>query len=125
MSRMSINFDNEEQYNKFIQSIIDEVIKELPKNSNGHSVKNAVIWNYTKSKVEELELKPYEDNQLKQALSTILRFGFKTKTVHLMPDHQFDEIKPSIDQLFDSILELRKHKRPEAYRDEWKIKEEF
>lgn len=29
MSKMSINFENEEQYNNFIQSIKDEVVKEL------------------------------------------------------------------------------------------------
>ena len=29
MSKMSINFDNEEQYNNFIKSIKDEVVKEI------------------------------------------------------------------------------------------------
>src|SRR5690625_2917289 len=33
MSRMSINFDNEEQYNNFIQSIRDEILKEVKTNN--------------------------------------------------------------------------------------------
>jgi|SRR5699024_3364988 len=127
MSRMSINFDNEEQYNNFIQSIKDEVLKEIPKkrhNNYGHAVKNCTTWNYAKVKVEELELQEPYETQLKQAMSIILRFGFKTHSVHFMPDRDFEEVKPSIDRLFDSIMCLRKHKRPEAYQENWVIKEE-
>jgi len=124
MSKMSINFDNEEQYNNFIQSIKDEVLKEIPKNNNGHCVKNATIWNYAKQKIEELELTPYEDNQLKSAISVILRFGFKARSIHLMPDSQFGQVKSTIDNLFDAILDFREHERPEAYKDNWKIKGE-
>src|SRR5699024_12238641 len=101
MSKMSINFDNEEQYNNFIQSIKDEVLKEIPKNNNGHCVKNATIWNYAKQKIEELELTPYEDNQLKSAISVILRRS----------EEHTSELQSRFDLVCRLLLEKKKKKQ--------------
>lgn len=124
MSKFSINFENEEQYRNFINSIKDEVIKEMPSKKKVNPSKNAMIWNYAKSLVEELELRSDEEHKLINAISVILRFGFKTRTVHLMPDSDFDKIKPYIDNLFESIISFRDFNRPPAYERHWRIKEE-
>ncbi len=58
MSRMSINFDNEEQYNNFIQSIKDEVLKEVKPNS---PYQNNGYYEYLRGFREERRLENLSD----------------------------------------------------------------
>lgn len=125
MNKMSINFDNEEQYKNFIQSIKDEVLKEIPTQRNKHQYGNARTWNYTTDKICELGLQPREVTKLRNAFSTILQYGFKTNTIHFIPDERHEEVVPLIDELFNVMNKIRKYKRTEGpYKDNWKTKEE-
>lgn len=110
VSKFSINFENEEQYNKFIQSIRDEVIKEIKPVPNYSS-----DWIDVRKQMEERFRKDnfayskgcgWWHTQM-TSLYAVFRLAFQQPTVRDLRDVDGERIKNLHDELFELIDKYR------------------
>jgi len=107
MSNFSINFSDEEQYKKFIQSIKDEVVQEI----QPRTVYNP-SWITVRQDMESRFRSDYNDNcghwhNNQQSMYTIFRLAFQKRSIKDLDDVDGTKIKSLHDELFQLIDKYR------------------
>lgn|SRR5699024_1152015 len=112
MGKMSINFENEEQYNNFIQSIKDEVIKDMGTQPHPRIPKN---WVNIREQMEDRfrsDNYSYADNcgwwhTQMQALYAAFRLAFQKPSVAELRHVDGERLQNFHDELFELIDKYR------------------
>lgn len=110
MSKFSINFDNEKQYRNFIQSIKDEVIKELKPpqhlSSDWIRVREQMKERFRKDNFSYAKNCGWWHTQM-QSLYAVFRLAFQKPTVADLRDVDGDRLQQLHDELFALIDKYR------------------
>lgn len=107
MSKFSINFDNEEQYKSFIQSIKDEVLEELKPTPAYHP-----SWSEIRDDMENRFRGDYNEgcghwHNNQQAMYAVFRLAFQQPTIKDLRNVEGNRIKSLHDDLFNLIDKYR------------------
>lgn len=110
MSKFTINFENEQQYKNFINSIKDEVINELkPRqhlSSNWVNVRKQMEERFRKDNYKYAENCGWWHTQM-QAIYAVYRLAFQRPSVAQLGDVDGDRLQNLHDELFDLIDKYR------------------
>lgn len=112
MSKFSINFENEEQYRSFIQSIKDDVLNEIKPRGAYHPT-----WEQVRGQMEHRFIATdYNDNcghhyNNMSALYVVFRLAFQQKTIKELSNVNGERIQKLHDELFALIDKYREENK--------------
>ena|SRR5699024_4159460 len=118
LSKFSINFDNEEQYNNFIKSIKDEVVKEIePEKRKKYPDNNWTVFRRELQKdVAERQNKEDRKNGKTSIASysdyyPFLKEAFNTWGINFLSIRDIDKMRSFKNELFELIDKYREENK--------------
>ena len=123
MSRMSINFDNEEQYNNFIQSIKDEVLKEVNQSpKHYHKPNNFNIYKKHITKRISVEAFSGKWNKIldREGYYEVFKAAFNKRTIWELNEVEYEKLE-NFDKELVALIDKYRDKEIEEDK-EWEYR---